>query len=169
VSSGAAAIPGDSLGSPTMPFPFAARNSWTAGCVGRRRERFRRLPFQQTNGLIQELAFQAKLNDELINVHGYLCSLRQFGQEYASLNWWDHEYYRSMRTRLELDDELLNAARRLAKERGVSLGQVISDLAWQSLTAIAPPKFRNGVEIFVTKPGDPIIDMEIVNRLRDEE
>jgi hypothetical protein len=57
----------------------------------------------------------------------------------------------------------------LAKERGVSLGQVISDLAWQSLTAIAPPKFRNGVEIFVTKPGDPIIDMEIVNRLRDEE
>jgi hypothetical protein len=74
-----------------------------------------------------------------------------------------------MRTTLELDDDLLAAARQLAQERGLTLGRIISELAWQSLAAVAPPKYRNGVEIFVTKPGDPIIDMEIVNRLRDEE
>ena len=70
---------------------------------------------------------------------------------------------------MELDDELLSAARRLAKERGVSLGQVVSDLAWQSLAAIAPPKFRNGFRQLVSKPGAPRADMELVNRLRDEE
>jgi hypothetical protein len=74
-----------------------------------------------------------------------------------------------MRTTLELDDDLLGAARQLAKKRGVTLGRVISELVRQSLPATALPKFRNGVEVFVCKPGDPNIDMEIVNRLRDED
>jgi hypothetical protein len=74
-----------------------------------------------------------------------------------------------MRATLELDDDLHAAARRLARTRGVTLGQVISELAWQSLGAMPPPKYRNGVEVFVSKPGAPRADMELVNRLRDEE
>jgi hypothetical protein len=74
-----------------------------------------------------------------------------------------------MRTTLELDDEILEAARQLAKERGATLGRVISELAQQSLAATELPKFRNGAEVFVSKPGTPKVDMELVNRLRDEE
>jgi hypothetical protein len=65
-----------------------------------------------------------------------------------------------MRTTLELDDDLLAAARQLAQKRGVTLGRIISELAWQSLAATAPPKFRNGAEIFVSRPGAPRADLQ---------
>jgi hypothetical protein len=74
-----------------------------------------------------------------------------------------------MRTTLELDDDLLGAARQLAQKRGVTLGRVISDLAHQSLAAEKPPKYRNGFRLLESKPGAPRVDMEFVNRLRDEE
>jgi hypothetical protein len=74
-----------------------------------------------------------------------------------------------MRTTLELDDDLVREARHLAKQRGVSLGSVISDLAMQSLAAEAPPKYRNGIRLLTPKPGAPRATLELVNRLRDEE
>jgi len=74
-----------------------------------------------------------------------------------------------MRTTLELDDDLVAAAKLLAREKGASLGQVISELARQSLPATARSKVRNGVEILTSSPGAPRADMELVNRLRDEE
>ena len=73
-----------------------------------------------------------------------------------------------MRTTLELDDDLLAEARKLAKERGATLGQTISDLARQSLMTKAP-KMRNGVPLLTPVPGAPRADLELVNRLRDEE
>jgi hypothetical protein len=74
-----------------------------------------------------------------------------------------------MRTTLELDDDLVREAKNLAKQRGVSLGTVISDLARKSLPATARPKFRNGMEVFQSEPGTPKVTLEFVNRLRDEE
>jgi hypothetical protein len=74
-----------------------------------------------------------------------------------------------MRTTLELDDELVATAKQLARQRDVSLGRIISDLASQSLAAKAPPRVRNGVMVFESKPGSVKVDMELVNRLRDEE
>ena len=74
-----------------------------------------------------------------------------------------------MRTTLELDDDLVAAAKRLAKEKGATLGQVISELARQSLPAAARSRVRNGVELLTPRPGGPRHDMELVNRLRDEE
>jgi len=74
-----------------------------------------------------------------------------------------------MRTTLELDDDLLGAARDLARRQGATLGRVISDLALQSLAAKAPPKFRNGIRLLTPIPGAPRPDLEFVNRLRDEE
>jgi hypothetical protein len=78
-------------------------------------------------------------------------------------------YNENMRTTLELDDDLLSAARQLAQKRRATLGQVISELARQSLAAAEPPKYRNGFRQLESKPGAPRVDMEFVNRLRDEE
>ena len=45
-------------------------------------------------------------------------------------------YDETMRTTLELDDDLVSTAKQLARERRVTLGQVISELARQSLARI---------------------------------
>lgn len=73
-----------------------------------------------------------------------------------------------MRTTLELDDDLLTTARRLARQKGVSLGHVISELARQSLQLRAPLKVRNGILLFVPKPGASKPDLRTVNALRDQ-
>jgi hypothetical protein len=72
-----------------------------------------------------------------------------------------------MRTTLELDDDLLTTARQLARHQGVTLGQLISQLARQSLAARAPLKVRNGALLFVPKSGASKPDLRIVNELRD--
>ena len=77
-------------------------------------------------------------------------------------------YVEGMRTTLELDDDLITTARDLAREQGVTLGQVISELARQSLTTKAPLKVRNGALLFVPKARTSKPDLRIVNELRDE-
>ena len=72
-----------------------------------------------------------------------------------------------MRTTLELDDDLVAAAKRLARQQGSTLGEVITALALKSLGAGAPLKVRNGVPLFVPKAGAAKPDLEIVNKLRD--
>jgi hypothetical protein len=73
-----------------------------------------------------------------------------------------------MRTTLELDDDLLTSAKDLARQQGVTLGQVISDLARKSLAAQAPVKVRNGALLFVPKTRASKPDLRVVNKLRDE-
>jgi hypothetical protein len=70
---------------------------------------------------------------------------------------------------LELDDDVIEAARKIARERRMTLGEVISELARQSLDKDGPPKMRNGVLLFVPKPVGSRPDLTVVNRLRDEE
>lgn len=77
-------------------------------------------------------------------------------------------YYKYMRTTLELDDDLLNAAKDLARQEGTTLGHVISKLARQSLAVTAPPKVRNGFELLAPKPRGRRADLQLVNRLRDD-
>ncbi|MGD0777513.1 MAG: CopG family transcriptional regulator [Candidatus Solibacter sp.] len=72
-----------------------------------------------------------------------------------------------MRTTLELDDDLLTTARQLARQRGVTLGQFISELARRSLAAGAPPKMRNGALLFVPKTGAAKPGLRTVNELRE--
>ena len=76
-------------------------------------------------------------------------------------------YAVSMRTTLELDDDLITAARQLARQQGVTIGQLISELARQSLATRAPLKVRNGALLFVPKAGGAKPDLRIVNQLRD--
>ena len=74
-----------------------------------------------------------------------------------------------MRTTLDLDDDLLKAARGLARQRGMTLGQTISELARQSLPKEEAEVVRNGIPLLPRRAVAVKIDMELVNRLRDEE
>jgi hypothetical protein len=73
-----------------------------------------------------------------------------------------------MRTTLELDDDLLQVARQLAAQRGMTMGQVISELVRKALAPKAAPRVRNGVALFVPKPGVKQPRLALVNKLRDE-
>jgi Ribbon-helix-helix protein, copG family len=73
-----------------------------------------------------------------------------------------------MRTTLELDDDLLAAVRQLARQQGVTQGQLLSELARQSLAARAPLTSRNGALLFVPKAGASKSDLRAVNKLRED-
>lgn len=79
-----------------------------------------------------------------------------------------------MRTTLQLDDDVLAAARVLARQKGTSLGAVISALARQALVAPpasgadASPSHRNGLPLLPWKTEGAPVDLELVNSLRDE-
>lgn len=73
-----------------------------------------------------------------------------------------------MRTTLDLDDDLLQVARQLARERGATMGQVVSELIRQGLEPKSPARTRNGVPLFTPKPGAKMPHLALVNQLRDE-
>ena len=73
-----------------------------------------------------------------------------------------------MRTTLNLDEDVLQVARQLARQRGMTAGQVISELARQALEPKSPPRLRNGVPLFTPKPGARKPHLGLVNQLRDE-
>ena len=79
-----------------------------------------------------------------------------------------------MRTTLQLDDDVLAAARVLARQRGTSLGAVISALARQGLVAPPPddagtgPSHRKGLPLLPWKPEGAPVDLALVNSLRDD-
>lgn len=75
---------------------------------------------------------------------------------------------RAMRTTLDLDDDLVLVARQLAQQRGMTMGQILSELARKALETKPAPRMRNGVPLFVPKPGAKKPHLALVNRLRDE-
>ena len=75
---------------------------------------------------------------------------------------------RVMRTTLDLDIEVLTAAKEIAAARGVTAGQVVSELLRQALTPRRSSKTRNGVPLLGRKAGAPPLTMAVVNRQRDE-
>jgi len=80
------------------------------------------------------------------------------------------------RTILQLDDDVLAAARVLARQQRTSPGAVISELARQALVAPAPGSglehlradHRNGLPLLPWKETGAPVDLELVNNLRDE-
>jgi aryl-alcohol dehydrogenase-like predicted oxidoreductase len=74
-----------------------------------------------------------------------------------------------MRTTLNIDQDVLMAAREIASQRGVSVGKVLSGLARRALTRPMEGATRNGVPIFPRQPDAGIVTPELVNRLRDEQ
>ena len=72
-----------------------------------------------------------------------------------------------MRTTLELDDDLVESAKRIARPEGRTLGEVISDWARRSIAVEGTEEVRNGVRLFRPRKGTTA-DIRIVNELRDE-
>ncbi len=77
-------------------------------------------------------------------------------------------YIMSMRTTLDIDEDILFAAKDISSHRGLSVGKVISDLVRESLKPKSTPKFRNGFPLLPDNPNAGIATLELVNRLRDE-
>ena len=73
-----------------------------------------------------------------------------------------------MRTTIDLEDDVLFAAKELARQRGTTIGRVLSDLARQSLTRQAPLSTKDGLPLFPIQPNAGVVTLELVNRLRDE-
>ena len=77
-----------------------------------------------------------------------------------------------MRTTLDIEDDVLQAAKELAGREGSTAGRVLSTLARRGLTVpIAPskgqPKIKNGVPLLPSS--GEIITLEHVQRLMDSE
>ena len=72
-----------------------------------------------------------------------------------------------MRTTLDIDRDLLLAAKELARQRGVSTGKVLSDLARETLTRQGATTTRNDVPLFPRQPDARVVTLELFNRLRD--
>ena len=74
-----------------------------------------------------------------------------------------------MRTTVDIEDDVLQAARELAENRGTTLGKVLSELVRKALRAPPSKALRNGVPLMPRRPrGSPKATMELVNRLRDD-
>jgi hypothetical protein len=74
-----------------------------------------------------------------------------------------------MRTTLEIDDDVLEAAKELAKSERRTAGQVISSLARKSLTKASPrskTRLRDGWHVL--PPGEAILTSEAVERLLND-
>ena len=66
-----------------------------------------------------------------------------------------------MRTTLNLPLDLLNAAKHLAAERSVSLGDVISELALKGLAMQSQPPLtrKNGFPVFIVPIDAPTLNL----------
>jgi hypothetical protein len=77
-----------------------------------------------------------------------------------------------MRTTLEIDDDVLLAAKELARASNRTAGALISELARKSLTAAATQKSAAkavyGITPFASTPGRPV-SSEDVRALQDDE
>ena len=66
----------------------------------------------------------------------------------------------SMRTTLDIDEDVLQAAKELASARGTTAGRVLSELARRGLTPEKAAKVRNGVPLLPGRPpGSPRMTM----------
>ena len=73
-----------------------------------------------------------------------------------------------MRTTIAIDDDVLTAARAIARQRNQTVGRIVSELARQSLRPAAVGTERNGVPLLPVRDKGVIVTLEIVNALRDE-
>jgi hypothetical protein len=73
-----------------------------------------------------------------------------------------------MRTTLAIDDDVLLAAKAIARQQGRSVGDVVSELARRALHRPAAPKQRNGISLLARGDDQAIVTLETVNALRDE-
>jgi hypothetical protein len=75
-----------------------------------------------------------------------------------------------MRTTLDIDDDVLAAAKDLAAGQKTTAGKVISDLVRKALTrptAQTEPEYRNGLRLM--PPAEGVVTPEMIDRLREDD
>ena len=73
-----------------------------------------------------------------------------------------------MRTTLNIEEDVLLAAKEIARQKGMTVGRVLSDLARKSLTRKSSVMKKDGLPIFPIQTDAGIVTLEFVNQLRDE-
>ena len=73
-----------------------------------------------------------------------------------------------MRTTLAIDDDVLIAAKAIARLQHRSIGDVMSDLARRALHRPRPPTVRNGIPLLPRGDDQTVVTPEMVTALRDE-
>jgi hypothetical protein len=74
-----------------------------------------------------------------------------------------------VRTTLNIDDDVLAAAKDLAARQRTTAGRILSEQARSALASRKrSPRERNGVPILLKRRATRLVTPEIVNRLRDE-
>ncbi len=75
-----------------------------------------------------------------------------------------------MRTTLEIDDDVLEAAKSLARQSDRTAGAVLSELARRALTSAPPRSTRTGVGGFVPfESRGGLVTNEQIDRLREQD
>lgn len=77
--------------------------------------------------------------------------------------------HQGVRTTLDIDEDILQAAKEIAANRAATTGRVLSDLARRALEPKRAPRVRNGVPLMPRRTkGSARPTMDLVNRLRDD-
>ena len=76
--------------------------------------------------------------------------------------------HHTVRTTLEIDDDVIEAARELAGIEGRSIGSVVSDLIRKGLTPVKVDS-EDGIPVIRVPSGSPPITPEMVRRGLDED
>lgn len=74
----------------------------------------------------------------------------------------------SMRTTLNLDDDVLDMLKDYAESRSIALGKATSELVRKGLSSRTPTRLVNGFVVFDIEPGGPKITSERVKELESE-
>ncbi len=70
---------------------------------------------------------------------------------------------------LTIDDDILAAARELAKLHKTTIGTVISSLARQALHPLQPARFvRNGIRLLPIQSGAGVTTLETIREIEEE-
>ena len=75
-----------------------------------------------------------------------------------------------MRTTLELDDDVMAAARALADAERRTVGEVVSELARRGLRpSVAASELREGFPVFVVPADAPPLTLDLVRAAEDDD
>ena len=74
-----------------------------------------------------------------------------------------------MRTTLDIDEDILQAAKEIAAQQRTTAGRVLSNLARKALSPDRAVKLRNGVPLLPPRAGEGVVTVDEVLRLRDDD
>lgn len=73
-----------------------------------------------------------------------------------------------MRTTIDLEEDVLFAAKEIARREDSTLGKVVSELARRSLRSHVETAMRSGIPQLPSRPNGRVVSLQLVNELRDE-